>query len=121
MIQAQELRIGNLVECFSIREVCVIKEHKIKVRHEISKGHFILEWCPIKSLELNPIPLTEEWLSKFGFKKIGSFYRIKDSRFVEVLIHDDGIDVCNHSIYLLHIKYVHQLQNLYFALTGEKL
>lgn len=67
-MRAQELRIGNLVECFGIREVIAIKKNKIKVQHESNKGHFIIEWVPIDSLSLKPIPLTEEWLLKFGFE-----------------------------------------------------
>jgi len=67
-----ELRIGNLVECFGIREVVAIKKDKIKVQNETEKGHFILEWTPITSLSLKPIKLNEEHLLKFGFKDVSS-------------------------------------------------
>jgi hypothetical protein len=70
-----------------------------------------------------PIPLTEEWLLKFGFEKN------KNNRFVlltgdvDILFTEDldgwVCDGINFSVNCL--SYVHQLQNLYFALTGEEL
>lgn len=75
-----------------------------------------------RDADLEPEPLTEEWLKKFGFEYepgsidvwwVGSF----------------GIDAagksyhytCGEYIHGIGIKHVHQLQNLYFALTGEEL
>jgi hypothetical protein len=113
-MEAKELRIGNyhyyhVVDNLDERkewdEICQIDADDFK---SISESY-------------KPIPIIEEWLIKLGFEKKGSFYRIENSRFVEVIIHDDGIDVCNHSVYLPHIKYAHQLQNLYFALTNQEL
>ena len=68
-----------------------------------------------------PIPLTEEWLLKFGFEKKGvnrtrwTFWKID-------LVEDEkGIYSFDESRIYIDIKYVHQLQNLYFALTNEEL
>lgn len=139
---ANELRISNLVELFGTREVIAIKENKIKVRHESSKGHFIVEWCPITSLSLNPIPLTEEWLLKCGFEKqktiiSGNVYSIKINKnnnwfsVHEQSEYDDPNSLSlkelkkwwsfNDNRYEVKIKSIHQLQNLYFALTREEL
>ena len=74
-----------------------------------------------------PIPLTEEWLVKFGielnFEELESgfklLYWVKGAFNLE--IDKDGkiyFEVYSHYI---EVKYVHQLQNLYFALTGEEL
>lgn len=74
--------------------------------------------------EFTPIPLTEEWLVKFGFEinkhhftkwinETNTFIIMFDDRKKNYFICDCPID-CN-------IKFVHQLQNLYFALTGEEL
>ncbi|MCS5622660.1 MAG: hypothetical protein NZ735_01685 [Candidatus Marinimicrobia bacterium] len=80
--------------------------------------------------EWNPIPLTEEWLVKFGFvldKGVGVWFGERD-------LSDDygcftiwdkytGIDYkfsIENSLYI-DLKYAHQLQNLYFSLTGEEL
>ena len=72
-----------------------------------------------------PIPLTEDWLIKFGFRK-------KERKMDKS--HNFDLNISKHyvvrvsggEIYLPYIgwtgkMYVHQLQNLYFALTGEEL
>ena len=65
-----------------------------------------------------PIPLTEEWLLKFGFQdrfllcdnhKID--YEITERSEIIFWLNENGIN----------LEFVHQLQNLYFALTGEEL
>ena len=73
-----------------------------------------------------PIPLTEEWLLKFGFEK-------QENNWKRICICNDwtylywerlaGLEVSvnKHSIMLPHINSVHQLQNLYYALTNEEL
>lgn len=85
---------------------------------------------------MKPIPLTADWLIKLGFehekdncykipcKIIGGYYKIYYSR-INNEIHAFGVsyedepkEVNNFS---WNIKYVNQLQNLYFALTGEEL
>lgn len=69
---------------------------------------------------IKPIPLTEEWLVKFGF--ISNPY---EDRYEKGLIHVE-CDKTKGATYLWinnmpHIKHIHQLQNLYFAITGEEL
>lgn len=78
--------------------------------------------------ECNPIPLTEEWLLKFGFEKDGyndhkSYYYTLNGFKLNV---DDGYLFLDNPNQLaeaksIKIKHVHQLQNLYFALTGKEL
>ena len=107
-MNANELRIGSYYN---------FEGRPIKL-----DGSFLAVYLQNKiSLCLEPIKLTEQWLLDFGYTQKESFYRINSSRFVEVIIHDGGIDVCNHSVCLSHIKHVHQLQNLYFSLTGIEL
>ncbi|AGO48415.1 hypothetical protein Phi10:1_gp074 [Cellulophaga phage phi10:1] len=72
---------------------------------------------------LQPIPLTEEWLLKFGFKRnepycfIGIKKRIQliniGNKYFRLYYYNTSIKI--------DIAHVHQLQNLYFALTGEEL
>ena len=63
----------------------------------------------------NPIELTKDWLVKFGFKPFS-----KDFQKNAVIIHTRKRGfVVNTKIPV--IKYVHQLQNLYYALRGEEL
>lgn len=67
------------------------------------------------------IPLTEEWLFKLGFECI--FTHDDHHYYLESL--DLGLDRSYQPFgigqYKLEFEYVHQLQNLYFALTGEEL
>tara|TARA_R110000796_G_scaffold104011_2_gene213520 strand:- start:2008 stop:2259 length:252 start_codon:yes stop_codon:yes gene_type:complete len=70
----------------------------------------------------SPIPLTEQWLIDFGvlfgFNHLGSWYEIEMGLDGYHLRLCTGIGM---SKYIGSINYVHQLQNLYFALTGIEL
>jgi hypothetical protein len=126
-MRANELRIGNLVNYSDDNLNCVIKcilEFGLDV--ETSEEVFYTEYD-----RFSPIPLTEEWLFRFGFEKDDVFDKI----FTYLPLHDlcmdklsfrksDGFicyDGIKYRTLLKHIQYVHQLQNLYFALTGEEL
>ena len=66
-----------------------------------------------------PIPLTEEWLVKLGFEKLEGwddmyYFKIGDFQIYEY-------NVSGYEFDDFEIKHVHQLQNLYFALTNEEL
>lgn len=75
------------------------------------------EWVDLDEVEF--IPLTEELLINFGFIFSGIVQQKKYLR----LIYEDGgkLFYYCHPLLKIEIKYVHQLQNLYFALTGEEL
>ena len=82
-----------------------------------------------------PIPLTEDWLLKFGFKKSIVKEPWFEKNKIEVFKYSKGNFFLlggNHTAYgiglhdiwqgmEINIQYVHQLQNLYFALTNEEL
>ena len=131
-MKASELRIGNLIFDYAGRQITI---KKIDFPSEILI-YFI--GCEENHSEYNlndikPIRLTEEWLMKFGFKKkkypnprVWSY--MYDFGFLSLRYHYFGLK--NNRNYLISatecrwdndIKYVHQLQNLYFALTGEEL
>ena len=118
-MKATELRIGNLI--FQLGQITTIEN--------ISRS--INDWERVNNKRLfdcTPIPITEEWLLKFGFTLYpsGSYcidlfntdnylaFDIKYNKgFVYLNIETESIKIDCH--------YVHQLQNLYFALTGEEL
>jgi len=106
-MKASELRIGNYV----------IEKGKIKPIHSVS-NHNAKDYSKIE-----PIPLTEEWLVKFGFKKNEKNRFILMEGDVDILFNEDlngwTCDGINFSINMT--EYVHKLQNIYFALTGEEL
>ena len=76
---------------------------------------------------MQPIPLTEEWLGKFGFKKIegsNNYYHPKTGSICFTKVcepHNYYLVKTGFGSGLTSVKYIHQLQNLYFALTGEEL
>jgi hypothetical protein len=82
--------------------------------------------------EFMPIQLTEEWLSKFGFKRCGYdllFWRHDNIKgFLLAGINWADADEPNYQFLnygigdeIFSIHYIHQLQNLYFGLTGIEL
>lgn len=71
------------------------------------------------SINFNPIPLTEEWLLKFGFLKYKG--NNKDFWLNDFEFANDLKWIFWKGNILENIEYVHQLQNLYFALTQTEL
>lgn len=73
-------------------------------------------------LELSLIPLTEEWLLKFGASYSNEY---KDYSLGIIRVDkDNGMGdymVFIQILSIASIEYVHQLQNLYYALTNEEL
>ena len=69
-----------------------------------------------------PIPLTEEWLLKFGFKDKSMALPHIVFDVANALTWNESSKTLTFGYYgELKCEYVHQLQNLYFALTGEEL
>jgi len=105
MIEARELRIGNKVDLYgSIATIETVDFAGIGIA--IKKGE--------------PIPITKEWLLKFGFKEILTF-DVFPTFFKNKINVNDGVVYVSEYGFLNHIKYIHQLQNLHFALIGEEL
>ena len=137
-MKANELRIGNYVKGVSdnytdrenklgeyIFPVAVIGKDFVK----LDIGFDALESYenrPIISYllsDLKPIPLTEEWLLKFGFELDYESHWSSTQEFLLLeQLGDSYIKLCDgHFHDSIEMKFVHQLQNLYFALTGEEL
>ena len=113
-MKATELRIGNFVLTKDgITIVTDVLEFGININHD----------CWIYDIQdIKPIPLTEEWLVKMGFvpAKGSSISGIWFSNgFIDYCI--SGGSTCFKQEPIRRIKYANQLQNLYFALTGEEL
>jgi hypothetical protein len=106
-MKASEFRIGNLV-CDPM--------HKLPFYIGLED---IADLCYDRPKRFEPIPLTKEWLLELGFEYNGVIYEIDEYlvRFTSQFIVAYWID----SGFMTKIKYVHQLQNLYFALTGQEL
>lgn len=123
-MKAEDLRIGNIVQYPHIENnktvmsgvVCQIGLSLCKAKYSISLEHD--SFTPIDLTSIKPIPLTEEWLLKFGFvcKNVGY---LCDNFYI-----DDDFYICvlrfNCEDYI-KVSSVHQLQNIYFTLTGKEL
>ena len=117
-MKASELRIGNYVNYKDkiIGQATGILSGGIW----LDKGNEI-EGC-LCLTQFKPIPLTEEWLLKFGFEWNNFALRfnkycirkLKDNEF-EIYMSNEGYQ------FMIKLKYVHQLQNLYFAIIGKEL
>jgi hypothetical protein len=107
-MKAEELRIGNWIR-YAGKEI------------ELTRQKFKLCVFTLGLDELHePIPLTEEWLmikSGYGLVSIESNLWISQKEDGIFYLTDDKDDFISNN----PIKYVHQLQNLYFALTGTEL
>ena len=117
MLKATDFRINNLVQddLGNLLKVKKLDGEDITLK-VVDRSKFPLEvgWKPY------PIPLTEEWLFKFGFKLVEShddhLYYLEETDFSL-----NRSFQFNNYYKRIELKYVHQLQNLYFALTGEEL
>lgn len=111
-MKANELRIGNLV--YGVITHRVIKSINEDYYTDTYNNSTLIR-------DAKPIPLTEEWLVKFGWELTplnASFKRYnRKSGFMIIEVYDDNKFWAEY----IYVKYVHQLQNLYFALTGEEL
>jgi hypothetical protein len=110
-----ELRIGNYIQHIEDKTMSSID---MFYGSEI----YIDEWgCGTTELkECEPIPLTEEWLLKFGFKKYGKTELFKKNSFT-LKFWDNKLYWNDYRWSSNELKHVHQLQNLYFAITREEL
>ena len=115
MIDPKQLRIGN----FIVHKTGTIIE---VTAHEIGT----LDYNPHYRSDHTPIPLTPEILEGCGFVRIGR-YAIGAGGYNEYcngkvkLLKVGKEDVYILAFYEPKIQYLHQLQNLYFALTGQEL
>ena len=120
-MKANELRIGNLISDIN-GNLCLVKT----IREDlIIAKYYSVGYCIGDEEQFNKVELTEELLLKFGFEEksksknfyLGNFrFHISKPANYDGFIFCDGYDVITD-----RIKYVHQLQNLYFALIGEEL
>ena len=134
MNKKTDLRIGNLAGiketalhadgCNHSEAVFEIEEIKKDVVQ--FKGYHANEYYK----DLNPIPLTEQWLLELGFNQNieTQWYIHFDNMCLtlhgyseQYIVEIENMETDDSSIFLMSVQYVHQLQNLYFALTQNEL
>lgn len=157
-MNANELRLGNFVELPSFNGkgeniIADLNYHTFFVTSTVIKDaeYYGKDWAG------RAIPLTEDWLLKFGFKvsrdnsypsderkekgfvineglygKLSDYFRVywrNEAQKIwvdELWPHKKNDQGSNYFLYVnqsyvMGINYVHQLQNLFFTLTGEEL
>lgn len=124
-MKASELRIGNLINTtYGVLPITGIKDGTIYYKESsIGSTH---------GGNPEPITITEEWLVKFGFtfkEAPMSAYNWDCNKSFDGGVLRGGYSKLSGYSYFgfirngvyVNFKSVHQLQNLYFALTGEEL
>lgn len=147
-MEANELRIGNYVEHEDANEIVEGIHYNNENDYLLLIGNYLR---PIK--EIKPVPLTEDWLLRFGFE------RQKERIYNKTQLPNGGNNGFHNAVEYLNksnnqvlygapyegaengyhyifgsvttdfgedyiskkVEFVHQLQNLYFALTGKEL
>jgi hypothetical protein len=115
MLIATELRIGNLVN------------YKIVDKLDERKEWF--EPCKIDAVDLQvinsdyqPIPLTEEWLLKFGVTPFDGNFIVDRFRLIYKPIYNYYYVVDKYSnFYYSKVEFVHEWQNLFYSMNGKEL
>lgn len=116
MIQANELRLGNWVTfCHP------------KTEYNIQIPAYDIYLCSIGDRAYKGIPLTPEILEKAGFVK-EQYYYFDKARVFMIYQTSHMLNEYEFSKYLNSVwnivstvKYLHELQNLYYCLTGKEL
>jgi hypothetical protein len=112
-MKASELRIGNYYSDLS--GVCTLKQS---------------DFLNLDIEKIEPVLLTEQWLLDFGFKKRKNRYFFDDWIIVQI---EDGNwdnpsldffikrDFHKKKRYVTCVQYVHELQNLFYPVSGKEL
>lgn len=76
----------------------------------------------INEVRVTPIPLNEEWMLKFGFKAKNGYWHYGDNPLTKdflLRISQNG-DIFYYDNMYFRMKYVHQLQNLFYGLVQKE-
>ena len=138
MIQGKEIRIGNYLKDRGGKVLRVDFIEYVQDGFDTKFGQKMFiegqEVHPMTEYSdyAEPIPITNDWLIKLGFKLYPSGYYCLDVSGEKVyisiglkhdtepnLILDSGEKALSYD--LKHIRYIHQLQNLFYSLAGVEL
>lgn len=143
MIDIKELRVGNYVAEILVDGIENMNTHSVNTDEDFpiiqitAKDIFRLSKKrkpKFPYIDIAAIPLTEEWLLNFGFEKRDIKHgdgSVSMGVYINnpiIIIIDEDFIVCrsrpdNKSKwnYINSVKYLHQLQNLFYCLSGKEL
>lgn len=128
-MKANELRLGNYV-CVKNGIISIVRNiHRSKVYIEYNLDCQFTRRHSFLTKNVEPIPITEDWLIKFGFELLEKYIYclelIKNSSLLINMKHKScfiGIrDSDDYDREIIFPDYVHQLQNIFWCLTGKEL
>lgn len=115
-MKTTELRINNWVR---LKDSDPIENYQVTqiLERGINSGRVGMLYDMVE-----PIPLTKEWLVRFGFEYGFDGNLTKGQLTIEKHLNGGWLRILDGTWSDgIKIEHVHQLQNLYFALTGEEL
>lgn len=132
MIKANELRIGNaiMIDKKHVSKVVSIDAERNVVRTQNDLNRYLDgtsgDEFYLSSSYISGIPITPEWLTKLGFVKDRNGWHLPDTQFsltdnlfpcwLDRMLWPGGLPDFHH----VALQHVHQLQNLYYWLSGGK-
>lgn len=128
MINNKELRIGNYVFVDNIlRKICCIKndDDLVRARCVGFEHNNDCEYETSDSERVQAVPISDQLLKDLGFTyhhyfKLWQHTRPDKSYTIELDREYSALDFSHHPI-VRDMRYLHQLQNLFFCIQGEEL
>lgn len=128
MIKGNELRLGNFVKDRGEKTIRIDVIEYVRNRYHTKFGQLMY----LEGQEVNrmteysdhafAIPITIEWLYRLRFQKIAGNFEFTDGTTTIVVHNNEVFEVIEGQWKSYkHIKFVHQLQNLWYYLTGNEL
>ena len=146
MVYPEEIRVGNFVQYnpYGVdegTEIIPLQIEAIFARIGIEGYYYLNDGFEntYTYASVDPITITPEWLERLGFFLASDcddadmiIYQADEwgSKFMNIVpvgdyysvsLHEELLHTNEATVNLAHIKYIHQLQNLFFALTGQEL
>jgi hypothetical protein len=140
-MEAKELRIGNIVSINNEKYWPEMKEKALVVNQIAEKIDFNKNWTHAISLDyinkdkfcyvgamgawicnVEPIKMNNYWKVRFGLREPIGIHNAKFSGLIHIEKCGDPKDLWEFhigDILVMVFRYVHELQNMYFALTGK--
>lgn len=134
-VKVRDLRIGNYIKTkeddFHFHEILQINKGSICIEDAVSD-----EFVCVDIIDVEPIKISKDWLEKLGFifiirnmweLKIDfytklQFYENQDE-YITLFVqnYNNGERISDTHLAIKNAKYIHQVQNLFFDLTGRDL